>query len=169
MQDTKEKKEMRCCIRILRSDAKEYLKQFHYLETVPGGSKSFALIEGGEVRGIVCTLQHGEEIELTRFMLLDNKKNEASRWLAFFLKFLKEITVAERVITFADPNVGHTGSIYRAVGGRLVSEGRDTIGFKVGDKIFSGRNMSYALCGKESRVIPVRLKGKLKFEFLLRS
>jgi hypothetical protein len=164
VQNNKEKGKIEV-VRISKSDASSFMRQYHYLETVPGGSRSFALLRDGEVVAVICIQLHESMIEMTRFMLLNNEKNFASQSLAVFLKFVKENFKVKCMITYADPNIGHTGTIYKAVGGKCMGQGRDTIGFVVGDRVISGRNLSYAMVGKEKGAIPIRLKGKLKFMF----
>jgi hypothetical protein len=168
MQDKKEKREINF-IRISRSDAGDYLKQFHYLETVPGGNRSFLILSYGVELGVVCVspiLQEGinRVTEITRFVLFRNEKNLASMVLSRFIRVLFEEGVTN-IVSYADPNVGHSGGIYKAAGAVYLGKGKDMVGFEVNGRVFSGRNLSFALLGKENDLKPIRLSGKHKYMF----
>lgn len=149
--------------RISGTEAKDFLQSYHYLETMPVGCISYGKIEGGVLRGVAVFKEKEGVGELVRFCLDDDaKKNDASQFLA---KCLTIVDMVE-VVTFADASVGHTGGIYKAVGGKYCGMSEDTVGFEINGKVYSGRNVDRSLkrIVVDGQLVKVRLlKGKHKF------
>jgi hypothetical protein len=102
-------------------------------------------------------------LELNRFVLLDNKKNQASRYLAAVL----QLVCADIVVSFADETVGHFGVIYQACSAFYLGKSVGAAGIKIDDKTYSGRNLGYILSryiGKDATI--VSLSGKHKYIFV---
>lgn len=166
MQNTKEKSKV---VRIPKGEANEILNEYHYLGKV-GHGVSYAVLLDGQIKAAAVfsnarSIGEYKICELSRFVLTENKKNYASKFLS---AILKELTgVYDAVITYADANVGHKGTIYSALGALYLGQGKDSVGFMVGDKLYSGRNVSYSLLGKEDGAKAVRIKGKHKFLLII--
>lgn len=94
-----------------------------------GNPKAMCVIEGHE--------DPHEYQELSRLVLLDRlPKNTESCFIAWCIRWLKKHTKLIALISFADPEAGHSGTIYRASNwvytglqsssrNRLIVEGRD--------------------------------------------
>lgn len=113
-------------------DVYKFVDQHHYSKTHPSGAdlcfkmttKDFSLV-GAALFGYsvnpaaVCvttesTNQHDYR-ELVRLVLLDEvPKNSESQFIGWCLRWLKKNTKLLAVVSFADPQFGHTGIIYQA-------------------------------------------------------
>ena len=105
------------------------IRQQHYLRSTPAGARyRFIVTTPTEyiVRRIVGAVlvgrpvsrhqDDGRTLEITRFWMADEcPKNSESYVLARILRFIRKEGY-QRVIAYADPKAGHTGTIYRAVG-----------------------------------------------------
>jgi hypothetical protein len=61
-------------------------------------------------------------VELRRFVMVDDTpRNSESKSIAIMLRILKRHGV-QRVLRYADPNHGHVGTIYRALGFTLLGQ-----------------------------------------------
>jgi hypothetical protein len=98
----------------------------HYAKRLPSISYAFGLFYDGELKGVVTygsppspTLVRGicgdkwakNVLELSRLVLVDNQKNEASRLVSGSLALLPKPTI---VVSFADTAQNHEGIIYQA-------------------------------------------------------
>lgn len=119
-----------CCAysvrEIARSDCAEFILEIHYARRWPSISYAFGLFDGDELigvvtygtppsaplrRGIAGDEHIGDILELNRLCLRYNRKNEASMLVGRSLKMLPKNRI---VISFADTEQGHTGSVYQA-------------------------------------------------------
>lgn len=122
-------------------------------------------------------------LELRRLVFIDDTpKNTESRCLGIMLRWLKINTDWKIIVSYADPNFGHSGVIYRASNFKFVGQsGKDT-GFKdpTSGKIYHSRALRTKYKGaykpfvkklrdKQARgeLIPVVLKPKLCYTFQL--
>ncbi|WP_338826362.1 hypothetical protein MTBGP_11740 [Moorella thermoacetica] len=119
--------------------AKQFVELHHYLHYAPPGSKIClgvfyqehflgVLIFGRPIARLEDQL---ETLELSRMVLLDIcPKNSESRSLGLAARWIKKnMPWVRRLISYADPGQGHTGTIYRAAGWNFVrktSKGRWT-------------------------------------------
>lgn len=77
-------------------------------------------IVGTAVYGVPCgsnvKLKYGKKcVELRRLVIIERTVPHVTSWfLAATLRYLKNHTFVSGVITYADPNAGHTGTIYKA-------------------------------------------------------
>lgn len=110
-------------------------------------------------------------IELRRLVLIDDKpKNTTSWFLARCIKWLKKNTDYNGIITYADPNEGHTGVIYRACNftylgrslepnPRIITDGKKKIHLR---QVYQKRRGVYSVSAK---LIQKKIKeGKFKFK-----
>lgn len=140
--------------------AKLFVEQHHYLGYAPPGARAcLGVWYGGRLMGVLMfgrpsarlEDQHNT-LELTRMVLLDEcPRNSESRALALATMWIrKNMHEIRRLIAYSDPAQGHEGTVYRAVGWRLI--GRTT----------GGR---WSRSGRQRRDAAVGVK--LKFELLL--
>lgn len=127
-------------VKISFSAVSDIFKQFHYKGGHMGGGISFCFglqcgiyFWGGAVIGKPRHEQaHNESGKLNvldiRRLACDDAapKFTESYFLGKIIWWLKKNTDCDKVITFADRSVGHTGTIYRASNFRLVGETQPT-------------------------------------------
>ena len=113
-----------------REEIREFIEQNHYSRSIHGVMSSFCFkleregkIIGAMLYGKIAMpkvwTKYGEKqsdvIELRRLCLVDDTpKNAESFFIAKTLKWLKQNTTIKTVVSYADPNYGHQGTIYRA-------------------------------------------------------
>lgn len=111
---------------IARNDCSEFILGIHYAKRWPSISYAYGLFDGDELIGVVtygtppsAPLRRGiagddyigDVLELNRLCLRHNRKNEASMLIGRSLKMLPKNKI---VVSFADTNQGHIGSVYQA-------------------------------------------------------
>jgi hypothetical protein len=111
---------------IARNDCAEFILEIHYAKRWPSISYAFGLFDGDELigvvtygtppsaplrRGIAGDAYIGDVLELNRLCLMHNRKNEASMLVGRSLKMLPKNRI---VVSFADTEQGHVGSVYQA-------------------------------------------------------
>lgn len=111
-----------------RFDCRPFILDIHYAKRWPSVSLAFALVHASRIVGVVtygtppCApvrtgiagkryAQH--VLELNRLCLLNNRPNEASTLVAASLRLLKRNAI---ILSFADIEHGHTGTVYQACG-----------------------------------------------------
>ena len=69
----------------------------------------------GSPVGARVTKVYGEgTLELKRFVMTDGPANRCSWFLGMCLRYMKKNNLCERIISYADPEQGHEGTIYKA-------------------------------------------------------
>jgi len=145
-----------------------FIEEHHYSKSTNGVkvSQCFMVLHAGSIVGAVLFGQlsttswkkYGESeravLELRRLVLLDNcGKNSESRVVGYCLRWIKRNMNAVRVIvSYADPEHGHTGIIYKAAN------------FKCAGKTASDRGYKCKETGKiyHSRALRTKYKGEFK-------
>lgn len=105
-------------------EVKNFVKNNHYLKSMSRGNKFiFVLYDGDVIKGSalfgtpvgqrVIDLHGKDTLELKRFVLKDCEKNTASWFISRCIKILSTKSI-KRIITYADPEQGHEGIIYKA-------------------------------------------------------
>lgn len=138
-----------------RADIRDFIEKWHYSHSINGlmSSYCFKLSHNGEVVGAMIYGKLGmanawkkygnteqDVIELRRLVLIDDTpKNSESFFIGKTLRWLKQNTSIKTVVSYADPNYGHSGIIYQATNFKKVgmtSKGRIIIwnGKKYHDK-----------------------------------
>lgn len=112
--------------KIKREDTKHFIMEKHYAHRMPSISYAFGLYDGDELIGVctygkpasytlcngVCGKEYSKYVwELNRLVLKYNRKNEAS---FFISKTLKMIPSPAIIVSFADTEQKHRGTIYQA-------------------------------------------------------
>lgn len=107
--------------------AREMLVRYHYLHSLPGGTKlALGVFIGERLLGAVtlgvgpflgyCLVEGAKPedcITLTRLWLSDElPKNSESRVLGIILRGLSKNTGLKFVLSYTDPAAGHIGTIY---------------------------------------------------------
>ena len=115
---------------VQRSDIDNFIESNHYSGNINGVKSSFcfALLDDGKLIGAMIYGPFGmanawkkyassenQVIELRRLCLIDETpKNSESYFIGQTLKWLKKNTEIKVVVSYADPNYGHQGTIYKA-------------------------------------------------------
>lgn len=114
-----------------------FIAKHHYSHNVNGltVTNCFALYRGKDLIGAMLFGTPGmpdienkwgdgrKMVELRRLVCIDNTpKNTESRFISLAIKWLRDNTDIERIISYADKTFGHTGVIYQASNFRLVGE-----------------------------------------------
>jgi len=113
-----------------RNEIKEFIETLHYSHNINGvmSTHCFKLMDGESLIGAMIYGSMGmanawkkygdsesDVIELRRLVLIDDTKHNAeSFFIGATLRWLKKNTEIKTVVSYADPNNGHTGVIYRA-------------------------------------------------------
>lgn len=111
--------------------SKSLLERYHYLHSIPGNTQlNFGVFVGLSLLGALTLgagsanahrlmrgARHDDCSTLSRFWLSDAlPKNVGSRVIGIVLRSLRKHTNFKFVSTYADPSMGHLGTIYRATG-----------------------------------------------------
>lgn len=126
-----------------RKEIAEFVEANHYSGSINGvmASYCFKLEQDGKLIGAMLYGQLGmanawkkygecaeDVIELRRLCLIDDTpKNSESFFIGQTLRWLRRNTRIKTVVSYADPNFGHSGVIYRATNFRhigMTSRGR---------------------------------------------
>jgi hypothetical protein len=105
----------------------DFIKKNHYLKSLARGVYfTVLLLDGDTLIGAACFghpvgmrckdiySPEAEMVELKRFVLKDCPKNTASWMMARSINWIKRNTPYRTILTYADPNAGHEGIIYKA-------------------------------------------------------
>jgi hypothetical protein len=165
----------------------------HYLHTMPNGAVAcFGVFLDSElVGGVVFTMgaRHGhyllagsnssDVVTLARLYLDDEiPKNAESRVLGIVTREMRRRHGARALLSYADPTVGHTGTIYKAAGSTYMGRGEPARYLDFGDgQLRHPRSISsvYGTCSPRRlarmgvHVTAVRTEGKHRFYYLLDS
>lgn len=110
-------------------DIKVFVESHHYSHSINGIKVSycFRLLDGDALIGAAIFGQmsttawkrfgesEGSVIELRRLVCVDQtKRNTESFFIGAMLRWLKKNTSIAVVVSYADPNAGHVGTIYKA-------------------------------------------------------
>ena len=153
-----------------RNDIKDFIEKYHYSHNINGliSDYCFGLFNGNIMIGAMIygkmamanqwkkyavneNSDQSSVIELRRLVLIDDTlKNSESFFIAKTLKWLKKNTNVEVIISYADPNYGHVGTVYKA--SNFVFLGKTSPGKVI---IFNGKKY-------HDKAIRAKYNGKLK-------
>lgn len=158
-----------------RRDVKDFIEEHHYSHNINGlkASYCFGLYDGTTMVGAMIYggfsmanqwRKYGEReedvLELRRLVLIDDTpKNSESFFIGATLRWLKKNTNVKTIISYADPNYGHSGVVYKATNFHhlgMTSPGRVIMfnGKKYHDKAirakYKGKPKPFALKLKEA-------------------
>lgn len=108
-------------------ESEQFILKHHYLKTTRSllTKELFKLYDGGlligvAIFGLPCSANvtkcYGRNtLELRRFATVDGREKNINSWfLGACLKHLRKYTKWKHIVSYADPNYGHTGIIYKA-------------------------------------------------------
>lgn len=130
--------------------ARDVLVKHHYLHSYPGGW-SLPLVDpehGGVAvfvipRQHVCNFLFGRPVrllELSRLWSLDGSDpNYLSTFLARCIRGIRETRAADALVSYADPEVGHTGTIYQATNWTYMGRTKPSVAWEREGQIYPAR------------------------------
>lgn len=172
------------------NEISNFLKKWHYSKTVKGlqqkeilslrykgrliGVCVFSLCSGINTAKKYANTNPKKVYELRRLCLIDNTpKNAESYFIGKCLRYLKQNTSIDTIVSYADPNKGHKGIIYKASNfNYLGTQKTNNAVIKLNDKFYhtniyrNNKNIKKLLdIGKAKRV---KLKPKHVFVYNLK-
>lgn len=121
-----------------RAEIKDFIEANHYSESINGvmATYCFKLEHDGKLIGAMLYGGLGmanawkkyaktpeDVIELRRLCLIDETpKNAESFFIGKTLRWLKQNTTIKTIVSYADPNYGHQGTIYKATNFQLLGK-----------------------------------------------
>ena len=140
--------------------ARSIVERFHYLHSMPGGTKlAFGVMVGRSLMGVVTVgvgpmnahrlvngLDRNDMATLTRLWLSDDlPTNSESRVIGVVVRALRKHTSLRALISYADPSHGHVGTIYQAAGWLYTGTCQATSLIDIGDgKLHHSRSIGHA-------------------------
>lgn len=127
-------------------EIREFVESHHYSHNVNGVkiTQCFKvvfnnLLVGGVIFGAISTTawkkfveKESDLLELRRLVLLDEVgRNSESRVVGFTLRWIKKnLQGVKKIVSYADPNYGHSGVIYRASNFKYLGISATDVGYK---------------------------------------
>ncbi len=126
-------------------EVRTFIETHHYSKSINGVKvtqcftvRHNARLVGGVIFGAMATTAwkkfadaEWKVLELRRLVLLDEaERNSESRVIGATLRWLKTHTVVEVVVSYADPQYGHQGTIYKASNFKYVGVSAADTGFR---------------------------------------
>ena len=157
--------------------ARELLVREHYLHSIPGGTRlSFGVFVGERLMGaltlgvgpklghrLVVGAKADDCVTLTRLWLSDElPPNSESKVIGVVLRALKRHTSLKFVLAYADPSVGHIGTIYQATGWLYTGLSSRMSMYDLGDRVLRhSRSLGYSFGSHskkhfQARGVPIR-------------
>jgi hypothetical protein len=161
-----------------RSEIKSFIETHHYSKSINGVKSTFCFkilfkerLVGAILFGQLSTTAwkkfssvEEEVLELRRLVLVDAaKKNSESRVISKAIKQIKKASSTVKfIVSYADPNYGHTGVIYRASNFKFVGMSGKDKGFVDTEtgKLYHSRALRTKYKG-EYKPFVLRLREKL--------
>ena len=149
-----------------RHAVRDFIEQHHYSHNINGlmSSYCFAMYDQQRMVGAMIYGKLGmanawkkygksidEVMELRRLVLVDDTpKNSESYFIGRTLRWLKANTAVTTIVSYADPNYGHSGVIYRATN-------FEHVGMTAPGKVIIWNGKKY-----HDKAIRTKYKGELK-------
>ena len=150
-----------------RHAVRDFIEQHHYSHNINGLMSSYCFAMYDQQQQIVGAMIYGklgmanawkkygnsidEVMELRRLVLVDDTpKNSESYFIGRTLRWLKAHTAVTTIVSYADPNYGHSGVIYRATN-------FEHVGMTAPGKVIIWNGKKY-----HDKAIRTKYKGELK-------
>lgn len=150
-----------------RAVVRDFIEQHHYSHNINGLMSSYCFAMYDQQQQMVGAMIYGklgmanawkkygksidEVMELRRLVLVDDTpKNSESYFIGRTLRWLKANTAVTTIVSYADPNYGHSGVIYRATN-------FEHVGMTAPGKVIIWNGKKY-----HDKAIRTKYKGELK-------
>lgn len=150
-----------------RHAVRDFIEQHHYSHNINGLMSSYCFAMYDQQQRMVGAMIYGklgmanawkkygksidEVMELRRLVLVDDTpKNSESYFIGRTLRWLKANTAVTTIVSYADPNYGHSGVIYRATN-------FEHVGMTAPGKVIIWNGKKY-----HDKAIRTKYKGELK-------
>lgn len=160
--------------------AKDKIIQFHYTHSWPSGKTVYYEFEDAIVvfsipaNCMICRWFGADKNrvwELTRLWAPDgHRKNLLTQAISFAVSEFKKLNAADVIISYADPNVGHSGGVYKAASWVPLGQSEETRAYRgINGEIVSRRKFhSGRKSMRKSEILALgyhelKLPGKLRF------
>jgi len=140
-----------------RKEIKDFVENNHYSKSINGvrSSYCFKLLDDNTIIGAAIFGGLGmannwkkfadsddKVIELRRLCCIDDTlKNTESYFISRCIRWLKQNTEIEIIVSYADPNYGHSGIIYRAANFNYLGKSNSSRMIKYGDKLYHDKTI----------------------------
>lgn len=128
---------------------------FHYAKKIPNVSVPYSIYEDGEWCGTVLFgpgnapnavkrygIYSGEYLELLRVALNGKQKTTSQVVAACIRQLKKDEPLVRMLISYADSNQGHVGTIYQAMNWIYVGRYSSSAGIQINGKLYHRRTVS---------------------------
>lgn len=121
-----------------RNEIRDFIEKHHYSKSINGimSDYCFKLMDGESIIGACIfgkvamanawkkyVINPSDLIELRRLVCIDDTpKNTESYFISRCIKWIKNNTKIKKIVSYADPEYGHTGLIYQASNFKLVGK-----------------------------------------------
>lgn len=167
-----------------RKSAVEIVEQYHYTHSVPSGKSHYMKFQGAIVIWSIPANNNlarfilgwdGVVWELSRLWAPDgHEKNLLTRAISQAVKRLIEIEHPDAVVSYADPNAGHLGGVYRAASWIMHGQSEENRAYRSPDgeiiarrAFHSGQNFLHKRDIENLGYTQLNLPGKYRFIRLL--
>lgn len=149
-----------------RNDIKSFIETWHYSKSINGLKSDYCFkllyneeIIGGMIYGGLAMVnqykkycnKESDIVELRRLCCIDDTpKNTESYFIGSTLRWLKKNSGIRLILSYADPNYGHEGTIYKASNFKFVGKTQAT-------KVIKYKEKTY-----HDKCIRTKYKGELK-------
>jgi len=147
-----------------RSEIGEFMERLHYSHNINGVIADYCFKMENKEGNLIGAAIFGQPamagqlkrfgkgtVELRRLVLVDDtKRNAESFFIGRMLRWLKEHTDMRTIVSYADPEYGHEGIVYKA--SNFILEGKTAAG-----KVIFYQGKKY-----HDKAIRTKYKGKLK-------
>ncbi len=159
---------------------KEIICRSHYTHSWPSG-KSFVFTYEDAIAVVSIPANHmvsrwllcppNRVWELTRLWAPDgHRANLLTEAISFTVKEFNKLKLADAIVSYADPNVGHTGGVYRAASWVYLGQSEETRAYRNanGDVVSRRKFHSGNRAMRKAEILSkgyaeLRLPGKLRF------
>jgi len=147
-----------------RKELTDFIEKWHYSKSINGvrSTYCFKLLDGDEMIGAAIFggmgmantwKKFGENesdiIELRRLCCIDEtEKNAESFFIGKCIRWLRNNTDIKVIVSYADPNYGHSGVIYKATNFEYHGVGADSRMIKHGDRYYHDKSIRTMYKGK---------------------
>jgi hypothetical protein len=163
-----------------RKSAEQTIRERHYTKTVPSGKSYYVQFNDALVVWSIPANKNiakfvlgwpGSVWELSRLWAPDgHARNLLTQAISAAVKIIKEMEQPDALVSYADPNVGHTGGVYRAASWIFHGQSEEVRAYRWLDGSIASRRAFHSgnRAMKKAEIealgyVELKLQGKLRF------